>query len=157
MTLNKERKLWRVVGVITLLLGIAIMIGAVAMLADFDDPLNKSPSRMQAIGDGVAWSGVAALVLARVLGLLGGAETEPSVIWTVVSYGSLLVGGAGGMLEAVAWRYAVNSGLQEGGLTSWQKAGVLGAGFFLLTGVIALIGDRTARHFVNSKSRSARA
>ena len=149
--------MWQLAGVVTLLLGVAIMIGAVAMLANFDDPLNKTPSRVQAIGDGVAWCGVAALVLARVLGLLSGAEKEPPLYWTMVAYGGVILGAAGGLVQVIQWKYAVNAGLQDDGLTAWQKAGLMAAAFFVFSGVIALIGDRAARHFTTFKSRSARA
>jgi hypothetical protein len=156
MTLNQERKLWQLVGFAVLFVGVAIMIAAVAMLLNFDDPLDKSPSRIQAIGAAVALSGVCALVLARILRLLGGSETQPSLLWSVVSYGSLVVGAIGGFVEAIIWKNAVSAGAQDGGLTSWQKSGVLGFGFLLMAGVIALIGDRTARQFIASKSLRSR-
>ena len=155
MNLKSERKLWNVLGTLGLLLGMAIMIGAVVMLLNGDDIFDKTPSRIQAIGAGVGLCGVAALVLARLLGLVLDREEQPNVVWTVITYGTEVAGVLGGMVLAVLWRNSVQAGLQEGGLTPWQKSGAVAVGFLLMTGVISLIGERTARLYIKQKQKSA--
>ena len=150
MILKQERKLWHVVGIVGLLLGLAMMIGAVGMLINFDDPLDKTPSHIEAIGVGVALCGVAALVLARLLGVLAGRENEPSVTWTAVCYGSIVLGGLSGMFLGLLAFNAIRSGVQEG-LSQWQKVGLLGTSFLVMAGVISFIGERTARAHIKQK------
>ncbi len=152
MSLNNERNFWRVLGSLGFLLGLIVMIAAVVMLYNDDDILNKMPSRIQALGCAIALCGVCGLVLSRLLSLLINHEREPNVIWTAVSYGSVVLGILGGLVQTVMWRNAVNAGLQEEGFTPWQKSGLLAAGFLVMTGVISLIGERTARLYVKSKT-----
>lgn len=151
MSLNRERNLWRVIGSIAVLLGLAIMIGAIVIMLNNDDPLDKSPSRIQALGAAVALCGVCALVLGRQLSMLIDPEGEPNIIWTAVSYGCIVLGVIVGLVQSVLWMNAVRSGVQESGFTPAQKAGLLAAGFLVMTGVISLIGERTARLYVKQK------
>ena len=152
MTLKTEKKFWQIVGSAILLLGLCIMSGAVWMLANGDDLLDKTPSRIQAFGVAVALCGVAALVLARVLGLFIRTDKEPSLIWSLVAYGSPIAGLAMGVVQAIVWMNAVRSGAQLEGFTPWQKCVLLVVGFLVMTGVIALIGERSARLYVRTKA-----
>jgi hypothetical protein len=152
MSLKNERKVWRWLGASVLVLGMVIMIAGIAMLFDDDDILNKLPSRVQALGTAVALCGMAALVLSRILGLLVDSKREPNGLWAAVSYGALILGLVGGSVDMVIWNNSVRSGLQDaGGFSPWQKSGLLGAGFLVMIGVIALIGERTARLYVKYK------
>lgn len=151
MSLKSERNFWRIVGAIVVLLGLAVMIGAIVLMINNDDPLDKSPSRIQALGTAIALCGVCALVLGRQLSMLIKPENEPNVIWTAISYGSIALGIAGGLVQALLWMNAVRSGVQDSGFTPAQKSGLLGAGFLVMTGVISVIGERTARLYVKQK------
>ena len=156
MSLKSERKIWRVLGALAFVLGMAITIAGVLMLFNDDDILNKMPSRVQALGSAIALCGMAALVLSRILGLLIDSKTEPNILWTAAAYGCLVVGTVGGAVDMVMWLNAVRSGSQDaGGFSPWQKSGLLGAGLLVMLGVIALIGDRTARLFVKYKGLQA--
>ena len=152
MSLKSERNFWRTVGGLGLLVGLVIMIAAAVMLFNDDDTLNKTPSRIEAIGVAIALCGVAALVLSRLLSMLVSHEREPNLLWTAVSYGSVAIGILTGLVEEVMRANAVRGGLQDDGFMPWQKAVVEAAGFFLMTGVISLIGERTARLYVKYKA-----
>jgi len=151
MSLKSERNFWRVVGAVVVVLGLAIMIGAIVIMINNDDPLDKSPSRIQALGTAIALCGVCALVLGRQLSMLINPEGEPNIIWTAVAYGSIALGIAGGLVQSILWMNAVRSGVQESGFTPAQKSGLLAAGFLVMTGVISVIGERTARLYVKQK------
>jgi len=147
MSLEKERNLWRIVGAVVVVLGLAVIVGAVVLMLNNDDVFDKTPSRIQAVGTAVALCGVCLLVLARLLSLLLDSDKEPKMIWAVITYGSMALGVLGGLLQSLLWMNAVHSGLQEDGFTPAQKAGLMAAGFLVMTGVISLIGDRTARQY----------
>ncbi len=156
MTLQGERNFWRLVGYVALFLGFAAMIAAFVMLYTGDDLIDKTPSRVEALGVAVALCGVAALVLARLIAVITGREQEPSLAWAAVCYGSIIAGSAAGLIQAFLWLNATRSGAQVEGFTSWQKAVILGAGFLLMTGVISFIGDRATQiYFKSKRSRSA--
>jgi len=156
MTLHGERNLWRVIGYVALLAGVAAMVGAFVMLYTGDDLIDKTPSRIQAFGDAVALCGVAALVLARLIGVVTGREQQPSLLWAGVCYGSILLGAAIGLIQGFLWMNATRTGAQVEGFSSWQKAVILLAGFLLMSGVISFVGDRaTLVYFKSKRSRSA--
>lgn len=157
MSLKGERNLWRIVGSAVLLLGFAVMIVAIVWLFNDDDVLNKTPSRIEAIGCAVALCGVASLVLSRLLSLLINHEREPNVLWTIITYGSVVIGVAAGIAEEIMRANAVRGGLQDDGFMPWQKAMVEVAGFFVMTGVITLIGERAARLYVKYKALPSKA
>ena len=152
MSLKSERNVWRAVGAVVTVLGLAILIGAIVMMFVNDDPLDKSPSRIQALGTAIALCGVCALVLSRLLGMMLKPENEPSMFWTALSYGTVVLGMIGGLVQSVLWMNAVRTGVQDNGFTPDQKAGLLAAAFLVMTGVISVIGDRTARQFVKQKA-----
>ncbi len=156
MTLNSERNVWRLVGYAALLVGVGAIVAAFVMLYTGDDLIDKTPSRVQALGDALALCGVAALVLARLQGVISGREQEPSLLWAAICYGSLILGGATGLVQAFLWLNATRAGVQVEGFTPWQKAVILAAGFLLMTGVISFIGERTTQAYFKSKrTRSA--
>ena len=157
MSLKGERSFWRAVGSVVLVLGFGVMIAAAVMLFSDDDALNKTPSRIEAVGVAIALCGVAALVLSRLLSLLMNPEREPKLLWTAVSYGSIALGIATGIVEEILRMNAIRGGVQDEGFMPWEKSLVEAAGFLVMTGVISLIGERTARLYVKYKALPSKA
>ena len=153
MTLDNERKLWKAVGFTGLLLGLAAMSGAIWMLFNGDDVIDKTPSRVEGLGAAVGVCGVAALVLARILGVMSDREQQASLVWSIISFGSIIIGIGGGIVQGMFWMNDVRTGFQVEGFTPWQKAVIIAAGFLVMTGVISLIGERSAHLYIRRKHR----
>ena len=155
MSLKGERNFWRIAGSVVLVLGVGVMIAAFVMVFSDDDVLNKTPSRIEAIGVAIALCGVAALVLSRLLGMFINHEREPNILWTVITYGSVVLGVLTGIVEEIMRANAIRGAVQDEGFLPWQKSVVEAAGFFVMTGVISLIGERAARLYARSKMPKA--
>ncbi|MGH9523410.1 MAG: hypothetical protein ACRD3E_12860 [Terriglobales bacterium] len=155
MKAKTERGIWRWVGAVAFAAGVAVMIWALIGVAgafEFD----RTWPRREAGGAAVALAGVACLVIARVIGLMVASEEgRRGVLWTVFSYGAVVVGGIGGFVQAILWRMSVSQVSQAEWMTAAQKCNFVVLGFLFLAGLIALIGQRAAARLAERATPTA--
>ena len=155
MKVNTERGIWRWLGLLAVVAGIAVMVWAfIGVNGAFD--WDRVWPRRAAMGAAVALAGVTCLVLSRVLGLFSArGEDHRSSVWTLLTYGAIAVGAIGGFVQAIVWNVSVNQLRQAEWMTALQKCTFVVLGFLFLAGLVALIGQRAVARATEKVSSTA--